>query len=155
MARYARVESGVAVELIDTGDYAITQLFAPAFVESMVQVPEGMQIEIGAPVGELREEIAPLPVMESPVVISDVVVEEQDAMAAARTWRQSSLSATEWWVTRHRDEQELGRGTTLKAAQYLELLEYRQALRDWPETSQFPSAVSRPSVPTRLAALIG
>ena len=121
----------------------------------MVPVPEGMQIEIGAPVGELREEIAPLPVMESPVVISDVVVEEQDAMAAARTWRQSSLSATEWWVTRHRDEQELGRGTTLKAAQYLELLEYRQALRDWPETSQFPSAVSRPSVPTRLAALIG
>ena len=39
MARYARVENGVAVELIDTGDYAITQLFAPAFVESMVQVP--------------------------------------------------------------------------------------------------------------------
>ncbi|AVX87901.1 MULTISPECIES: phage tail assembly chaperone [Pseudomonas] len=155
MARYARVENGVAVEVIDTGDYQITQLFAPSFVESMVPVPEGMQIEIGAPVGELREEIAPLPVMESPVVISDVVVEEQDAMAAARTWRQSSLSATEWWVTRHRDEQELGRGTTLKAAQYLELLEYRQALRDWPETSQFPSAVSRPSVPTRLAALIG
>jgi hypothetical protein len=31
-------------------------------------------------------------------------------MAAARTWRQSSLSATEWWVTRHRDEQELGAG---------------------------------------------
>ena len=155
MARYARVENGVAVEVIDTGDYQITQLFAPSFVESMVPVPEGMQIEIGAPVGELREEIAPMPVMESPVVISDVVVEEQDAMAAARTWRQSSLSATEWWVTRHRDEQELGRGTTLKAAQYLELLEYRQALRDWPETSQFPSAVSRPSVPTRLAALIG
>ncbi|KIK84918.1 MULTISPECIES: phage tail assembly chaperone [unclassified Pseudomonas] len=155
MARYARVENGVAVEVIDTGDYQITQLFAPSFVESMVPVPEGMQIEIGAPVGELREEIAPLPVMESPVVISDVVVEEQDALAAARTWRQSSLSATEWWVTRHRDEQELGRGTTLKAAQYLELLEYRQALRDWPETSQFPSAVSRPSVPTRLAALIG
>ncbi|NTZ94829.1 hypothetical protein FCH79_05765 [Pseudomonas koreensis] len=155
MARYARVENGVAVEVIDTGDYQITQLFAPSFVESMVPVPEGMQIEIGAPVPELREEIAPMPVMESPVVISDVVVEEQDALAAARTWRQSSLSATEWWVTRHRDEQELGRGTTLKAAQYLELLEYRQALRDWPETSQFPSAVSRPSVPTRLAALIG
>ena len=29
MARYARVENGVAVELIDTGDYAIAQLFAP------------------------------------------------------------------------------------------------------------------------------
>lgn len=155
MARYARVENGVAVELIDTGDYAITQLFAPAFVESMVQVPEGMQIEIGAPVGELREEIAPMPVMESPVVISDVVVEDQDPLAAARTWRQSSLSATEWWVTRHRDEQELGRGTTLKAGQYLELLEYRQALRDWPDSSQFPSTVSRPLVPTWLTCIAG
>jgi hypothetical protein len=50
-------------------------------------------------------------------------------------------------VTRHRDEQALGRGTTLKAAQYLELLEYRQALRDWPEASGFPAVVSRPTAP--------
>ena len=153
MAHYARVENGVVVELIDTGDYAITQLFAPAFVESMVQVPEGMQIEIGAPVPELREEIAPMPVMESPVVISDVVVGEQDPLAAARAWRKSSLSATEWWVTRHRDEQELGRGTTLKAGQYLELLEYRQALRDWPDSSHFPACAFRPSVPEWLGGV--
>ncbi|MDD1006513.1 phage tail assembly chaperone [Pseudomonas shahriarae] len=155
MARYARVENGVAVELIDTGDYAIAQLFAPAFVETMVQVPEGMHVEIGAPVSELRHEVEPLPVMGSPVVIPVTVVEEQESSTAARTWRQFSLSATEWWVTRHRDEQELGRGTTLKAAQYLELLEYRQALRDWPDSSQFPSPVSRPSAPTWLAFRTG
>ncbi|SDS47819.1 phage tail assembly chaperone [Pseudomonas granadensis] len=155
MARYARLENGVAVELIDTGEYAITQLYAPAFVEAMVQVPEGMHVEIGAPVSELRHEVEPLPVTGNPVVIPVTVVEEQAPLTAARTWRQSSLSATEWWVTRHRDEQALGRGTTLKPAQYLQLLEYRQALRDWPDSSQFPSSVSRPSAPDWLAADAG
>ncbi|MGC3935177.1 phage tail assembly chaperone [Pseudomonas atacamensis] len=155
MARYARLENGVAVELIDTGEYAITQLYAPAFVEAMVQVPEGMHVEIGAPVSELRHEVEPLPVTGSPVVIPLTVVEEQAPLTAARTWRQSILSATEWWVTRHRDEQALGRGTTLKPAQYLRLLEYRQALRDWPDSSQFPSSVSRPSAPDWLAADAG
>lgn len=113
------------------------------------------QIEIGVPVGELRQEIAPLPVTSSRVITPETVPDEQEPLAAARLWRQSSLSATEWWVTRHRDEQELGRGTTLKAAQYLELLEYRQALRDWPGSSLFPSTVSQPLVPTWLVALIG
>ncbi|CAI8892250.1 Phage tail protein [Pseudomonas sp. IT-347P] len=155
MARYARVENGVAVELIDTGDYAISQLFAPAFVETMVLVPEGKPIEIGAPIGELRQEIAPLPIVDNPVISTEAIIEEQEPLAAARTWRQSSLSATEWWVTRHRDEQALGRGTTLKAAQYLELLEYRQALRDWPDSSQFPSVVSRPTAPEWFAADVG
>lgn len=151
MARYARVENGVAVELIDTGEYEITQLFAPSFVESMVQVPEGIEIEIGAPIGELHQKMEPLPLVDSPVVIPEIVHEEQDPLAAARTWRQTSLSATEWCVTRHRDEQELGRGTTLKASQYLELLEYRQALRDWPDSGQFPAPISRPSAPQLIA----
>ncbi|WP_339494415.1 MULTISPECIES: phage tail assembly chaperone [unclassified Pseudomonas] len=155
MTRYARVENGVAVELIDTGDYLITQLFAPAFVESMVPVPQGMKVEIGAPVGELLPGNEPSLVTENPVVIPKAAVEEQEPLTAARTWRQSSLSSTEWWVTRHRDEQELGRGTTLKAQQYLELLEYRQALRDWPESGAFPAAVSRPRVPQWLQADAG
>ncbi|MHA3735126.1 phage tail assembly chaperone [Pseudomonas sp. Eth.TT006] len=155
MARYARVENGVVVELIDTGDYAITQLFAPAFVETMVPVPESVQVEIGAPVGELRPESVPLPVIDTPVVTPEIISDQQEPLMAARAWRQSGLSATEWWVTRHRDEQALGRGTTLKAAQYLELLEYRQALRDWPDSSRFPSPVSRPSAPDWLAADVG
>lgn len=50
-------------------------------------------------------------------------------------------------MTRHRDEQELGRGTTLTAKQYLELLEYRQALRDWPASDSFPEMTARPSIP--------
>ncbi|MCU0089442.1 phage tail assembly chaperone [Pseudomonas koreensis] len=155
MARYARIENGVAVEVIDTGDYAIDQLFAPAFVAAMVQVPEGVDVEIGAPMAEAASVIEPSRAPQSPVVAKALVVEDNEPPAAERTWRQSALSATEWLVTRHRDEQELGRGTTLKAQHYLELLEYRQALRDWPGAGAFPSSVSRPSAPQWLVGQIG
>lgn len=155
MARYARVENGVAVELIDTGDYLITQLFAPAFVETMVQVPDGMKVEIGAPLSEVPQQIKTQEVLQTAVITPAGVVAEQDPRTSDRTWRDASLAATEWRVARHRDEQELGRGTTLKAQQYLELLEYRQALRDWPESRTFPAAVSRPTAPHWLMADAG
>ncbi|AZZ74710.1 MULTISPECIES: phage tail assembly chaperone [Pseudomonas] len=155
MAVYARIENGVVVERIDTGDYAISQLFAPSFVASMVRVPDGQAVEIGAPISELPTAADPLPAQQSPVILLAPVAADQTPAAAERSWRQASLSATEWLVTRHRDEQELGRGTLLKAAQYLELLEYRQALRDWPDSSHFPGVVSRPSVPLWLASAIG
>lgn len=147
MAVYARIENGVIVERIDTGDYAISELFAPSFVESMVRVPDDMAVDIGAPMSALTPAIEQLPVVPLAAVAPTAVVLEQAPVAPERTWREASLSATEWCVTRHRDEQALGRGTTLKAAQYLELLEYRQALRDWPEASGFPAVVSRPIAP--------
>ncbi|WP_248738138.1 phage tail assembly chaperone [Pseudomonas sp. MWU12-2029] len=155
MARYARIENGVAVEVIDTGDYAIEQLFAPAFVAAMVQVPEGADVEIDAPMSELMPAVEPLREPPGPEIAQAATVEDNESLTAARAWRQSALAATEWRVTRHRDEQELGRGTTLKAQQYLELLEYRQALRDWPDSGAFPSSVSRPSAPQWLANPIG
>lgn len=155
MARYARIENGVAVEVIDTGDYAIDQLFAPAFVAAMVQVADGVNVEIGAPMVEMAPAFEPAHEAQSPVVAKALLVEANEPPAGERTWRQSALSATEWLVTRHRDEQELGRGTTLKAQQYLELLEYRQALRDWPGAGAYPSPVSRPSAPQWLASAIG
>ncbi|WP_331694906.1 phage tail assembly chaperone [Pseudomonas sp. ZY71] len=155
MAVYARIENGVVVERIDTGDYAISQLFAPSFVESMVRVPDGQAVEIGAPISELPTVAEPRPAQESAVIFQAPVVADQAPAAAERSWRQASLSATEWMVTRHRDEQELGRGTLLKAAQYLELLEYRQALRDWPDSAFFSAADSRPSAPLWLASVIG
>ncbi|UFQ01437.1 phage tail assembly chaperone [Pseudomonas fitomaticsae] len=155
MVMYARIENGVAVEVIDTGDYAIEQLFAPAFVAAMVQVPEGVDVEIGAPMAEAASVIEPSRAPQSRVVAKALVVEDNEPPAAERTWRHSALSDTEWLVTRHRDEQELGRGTTLKAQHYLELLEYRQTLRDWPGAGAFPSSVLRPSAPQWLVADIG
>lgn len=155
MARYARLENGVAVELIDTGEYAITQLYAPVFVEAMVRVPEGQEIEIGAPIRELPSVAEPRPAQESAVIFPAPVVADQALAAEERSWLQASLSATEWLVARHRDEQELGRGTLLKAAQYLELLEYRQALRDWPDSSHFPEVVFRPAAPGWMVGVSG
>lgn len=155
MVMYARIENGVAVEVIDTGDYAIDQLFAPAFVAAMVQVPEGVSVEIGAPMADATPAIEPSCEPQIPVIAQVAMVDDNEPLAAERAWRQSVLAASEWLVTRHRDEQELGRGTTLKAQQYLELLEYRQALRDWPGAGAFPSSVLRPSAPQWLATDIG
>lgn len=155
MAIYARVENGVVVERIDAGEYAICELFAPSFVEMMVRVPEGQEVENGAPIGELPTVAEPLPVQQSRVVTQVPIVAKEESGMASRAWREASLAKTEWLVTRHRDEQDLGRGTSLKPTQYLELLEYRQALRDWPDSLLFPAVDSRPATPLWLASAIG
>lgn len=147
MAIYARVENDVAVELIDTGDYAIDQLFAPSFVESMVRVPNGAQVEIGAALNGFAIAHVPLLAAPSTVALQQTSATDDAPMETERSWRLSNLLSTEWQVTRHRDEQDLGRGTSLKAAQYLELLEYRQALRDWPDSAHYPAVGGRPSAP--------
>lgn len=64
--------------------------------------------------------------------------------ARERAVRDAQVSATEWLVTRHRDELDMQRATTLAAEQFAELLVYRQALRDWPQDSRFPSVDFRP-----------
>ncbi|WP_085581508.1 MULTISPECIES: hypothetical protein [unclassified Pseudomonas] len=147
MALYARVENGIAVELIDTGDYAITQLYAPSFVESMVQVPEGAEVEIGAPLGDIRRAAEPAPASVASVPVAPAITEEP-SRAQEKAWRESVLADTQWLMARHRDEQELGRAPTLAAPQYLALLQYRQALRDWPGAG----ATQRPAAPPWLGA---
>lgn len=87
MVMYARIENGVAVEVIDTGDYAIDQLFAPAFVAAMVQVPEGVSVEIGAPMPEAARAIEPLREPQSPVIAQPPMVEDKEPLAAERVWR--------------------------------------------------------------------
>jgi hypothetical protein len=150
MAIYARVENGVVVERIDAGEYAISELFAPSFVETMVRVPQGQEVEIGAPIGELSTVAEPLPAQQSRVVTQAPIGAEEEPGMAARAWREAALAATEWLVTRHRDEQDLGRGTSLKPTQYLELLEHRQTLRDWPQSMLFPALSARPQAPAWL-----
>lgn len=151
MALYARVEDDVVVELIETGGFMISQLFAADFLSSMVAVPEGVEVELGKPI--YLPEVAPLSpvvdVAEAVALAPEVRVKatDEDALVQERNWRQSMLSTSQWLVTRHRDEQELGRGTTMTAKQYLELLEYRQALRDWPASDSFPEMTARPSIP--------
>lgn len=70
-----------------------------------------------------------------------------------RMWRDAEMQSNEWLVTRHRDEQDLQQAATLQAEQFAELLLYRQALRDWPQSALFPAIESRPLAPTWLDEL--
>ncbi|GGU68706.1 hypothetical protein GCM10009504_27370 [Pseudomonas laurentiana] len=68
-----------------------------------------------------------------------------------RAWRDTALAAVVWLRDRHRDQQDLGGSTTLTAEQFQELLLYMQALRDWPQSEQFPEAEHRPVAPPWIA----
>lgn len=70
-----------------------------------------------------------------------------DYVRTERFWRDTELHANEWMVTRHRDELDLNRSTSLLDVQYIELLTYRQALRDWPSDDAFPGSDHRPAQP--------
>lgn len=74
-----------------------------------------------------------------------------ETQSAERAWRDQQLTSSEWLVTRHRDEQDMQLATTLTAEQFAELLVYRQALRDWPQTEAFPDSAQRPLAPAWIA----
>lgn len=67
-----------------------------------------------------------------------------------RRWRDERLLATDGVVSRHRDELEAGGTTSLTPLQYSELQAYRQKLRNWPESGEFPLAEHRPIAPAWL-----
>lgn len=76
------------------------------------------------------------------------VVETLDSRRTAeRLWRDGELVARQWLRDRHRDEQDLGRPTTLSNEQFAEFLSYLQALRDWPVAEAFPDRELRPHAP--------
>ena len=69
-----------------------------------------------------------------------------------RRWRDRVISTSEWIVTRHRDEVDMGQETQITPEQFSELLRYRQALRDWPTVDGFPSSDLRPTPPDWLSS---
>lgn len=79
------------------------------------------------------------------------VGELQTTETLERLWRDAELTTTEWLVSRHRDEQDMQLATTLTADQFADLLVYRQALRDWPQTEAFPDSAQRPVAPAWIA----
>lgn len=89
-----------------------------------------------------------LPILIDPPVH---VLTVDELAAAERLWRDGQVSTTEWLVTRHRDELDMQRPTTLTAEQFAQLLTYRQELRDWPLALQFPSPAGRPVAPPWIA----
>lgn len=81
----------------------------------------------------------------------DFTMTAEHIAAVERVWRDEQVNATEWLVTRHRDEQDMQLATTLTAEQFAELLVYRQALRDWPQSETFPDTALRPVAPSWIA----
>lgn len=67
-----------------------------------------------------------------------------DIASNERSWRDGALLSIKWLRERHRDQQEIGGDTTLSGEQFTELLEYMQALRDWPQSPGFPDREHRP-----------
>lgn len=86
-------------------------------------------------------------------VLVDPPAPSADRLAETeRTWRDYVLVETDPLIARHRDELELdATSTTLSPTQYRELLVYREALREWPESSSFPKSDARPGEPVWLS----
>lgn len=74
--------------------------------------------------------------------------------AQARQWRDAEIESVKWLRERHRDEIDSQRPTTLNTDQSGELLDYLQALRDWPTSRDFPLLESRPPKPDWIAQQI-
>ncbi|MDR6956598.1 hypothetical protein J2W43_000561 [Pseudomonas brassicacearum] len=78
----------------------------------------------------------------------------QDLEAQERVWRDNELSGVLWLRERHRDQLEIESPTTLTTEQFNELLVYLQALRDWPQSPDFPDSQNRPKAPAWIAEQI-
>lgn len=74
-----------------------------------------------------------------------------DPTVSERAWRDAEIESVKWLRERHRDEVDSDRPTTLTVQQSGELLDYVQALRDWPQTTKFPVQKYRPKKPGWIA----
>jgi hypothetical protein len=83
-----------------------------------------------------------------PVLADPEPPSDEALIAQARQWRDTEIESFKWLRERHRDEVDAGRTTTLTAAQFGELIEYIQQLRDWPAAAGFPNKDSRPVAPS-------
>ncbi|MGX4726168.1 phage tail assembly chaperone [Pseudomonas corrugata] len=70
-----------------------------------------------------------------------------------RSWRDNAINGSQWISARHRDQLEIGIATSMTAEQFQELLVYIQALRDWPQSKEFPKSDFRPAAPQWIKAL--
>ncbi|MCS4250610.1 phage tail assembly chaperone [Pseudomonas sp. BIGb0164] len=74
-----------------------------------------------------------------------------DLESHERVWRDAELASLMWLRERHRDQVEISEQTTLTAEEFAALLMYMQALRDWPQSPDFPATDHRPVAPSWIA----
>ena len=85
-----------------------------------------------------------------PVLVDPPPPSPEVLAAQARQWRDAEIESVQWLRNRHRDEIDSLRPTTLNTDQSGELLDYVQALRDWPKAPGFPTD-DRPLRPSWIA----
>lgn len=124
----------------------------PALPEGAVEITHAQYAELFA--GQASGKVISASASGQPV-LTDPVVSPATLASHERAWRNHVLQATQWLVFRDAEELEVGEGTTLRTEEFKELLAYRQALRDWPDHSDFPDARSRPVEPDWLEGLLG
>lgn len=82
--------------------------------------------------------------IDAPEVVLDPATQE-------RGWRDAELASVMWLRERHRDQLEIDAPTSIDGEQFKELLVYMQALRDWPQSTDFPDVQHRPAAPPWIA----
>lgn len=85
-----------------------------------------------------------------PILIDPPPLTSEELASSERRWRDAELARVQWLRDRHRDEQDIGRATTLATSVFADLLDYLQALRDWPQSELFPASDHRPGLPDSL-----
>lgn len=83
--------------------------------------------------------------------VIDILNPEEQVASEERAWRDAEVESVKWLRERHRDEMDLEIASTLTAEQFKELLTYLQALRDWPQSPDFPTLALRPIQPGWIA----
>lgn len=86
-----------------------------------------------------------------PILIDPPPLTQEQLAVIERLWRDAQFNSLRWLRERHRDEVDSARQTTLTREQSQELLDYVQALRDWPVAPGFPRSEHRPSPPAWVA----
>lgn len=113
-----------------------------------VEITDELYIAVigNPPPGKVRAHDAQgLPyLVDAPDVVPDPAAQE-------RQWRDAELASVMWLRERHRDQLEIEAPTSIDGEQFKELLTYMQALRDWPQSPDFPQIEHRPVLPPWIA----
>jgi len=113
-----------------------------------VEIPEALYLSVianPAPGMVRAHDAQGLPyLIDAPEVLPDPAAQE-------RQWRDAELASVMWLRERHRDQLEIEAPTSIDAEQFKGLLSYIQALRDWPQSSDFPQIEHRPVAPPWIA----
>lgn len=133
----------------ETGCTYLRSVHGDYMPADVVPISEEIYLSVIAnpPSGKVRGHNA-----EGHPVLVDALPPDSEALAdVERQWRDGELVAVMWLRDRHRDQLEISESTTLTAEQFNELLVYMQALRDWPQSPDFPDSGHRPPAPDWIA----